>query len=74
MKKSQSRIPNILNNRAIIDDAKCLQSVHELRWSDGMCRPHCESGTVAKHGGMKPSRSVSSISAETVTATGTSMT
>ena len=50
MKKSQSKIPNILNIRAIIDDTKCFQTVRELRWPDGVCCPHCESDTVVKHG------------------------
>jgi len=50
MKKSQGKIHNILNIRAIIDDAKCFQTVRELRWPDGVCCPHCDSPTVVKYG------------------------
>ncbi len=50
MKASQSEIRNILNIRAIIDDAKCFQTVRELRWPDGVRCAHCESDSVVKHG------------------------
>jgi len=50
MKKPQSKIHNVLNIIEIIDDAKCFQSVRELRWPDDVCCPHCDSNTVVKHG------------------------
>ena len=50
MKKGQSKIHNILNIRAIIDDAKCFQTVRELRWPEGVRCAHCDSDTVVKHG------------------------
>ncbi len=50
MKKSQSKTHNILSIRAIIDDAKCFQTVRELRWPDGVCCPHCDSRSVVKYG------------------------
>jgi len=50
MQKSRSKIHSILSIRAIIDDAKCFQTVRELRWPDGVCCPHCDSASVVKHG------------------------
>ena len=50
MKKSKNNIHNILNIREIIDDAKCFQTVRELRWPNGVCCPHCDSASVVKHG------------------------
>jgi len=50
MKTSRGKIHNILNIRAIIDDAKCFQTVRELRWPDGVRCPHCDSASVVKHG------------------------
>ncbi len=74
MKKGQSKIHNILNIRAIIDDAKCFQTVRELRWPAGVCCPHCTVVRIrwSSTAGMKPSRSASGIVVETVT--GISMT
>ena len=72
MKKPQSKIHNVLNIIEILDDAKCFQSVRELRWPDDVCCPHCDSNTVVNTAGMKPSRSVSGIIVEA--ATGISMT
>ena len=34
----------------LIDDAKCYEMVRELRWSDGVCCPHCEGQQVVKNG------------------------
>ena len=50
MKKPEKAQRNTLNIIAIIDDAKCFQTVRELRWPGGVCCPHCESNTVVKHG------------------------
>ena len=50
MKKGQNRTDNILNIRAIIDDAKCFQTVRELRWPDGVRCAHCDSDRLVKYG------------------------
>jgi transposase-like protein len=34
----------------IIDDAKCYEMVHHLRWCGGVRCPHCDSGKVVKQG------------------------
>ena len=70
MKKSLSKIPSILNIRAIIDDAKCFQTVRELRWRDGVRTAIRRRWSST--GEMKPSRSVSAIIVEA--AAGISMT
>ncbi|MBW4661804.1 MAG: transposase [Drouetiella hepatica Uher 2000/2452] len=37
-----------LNN--LIDDAKCYRMVRQLRWSERVRCPHCESAEVIKRG------------------------
>jgi transposase-like protein len=39
-----------VNNRNLIDDAQCYQTVRELRWPDGVACPSCESKKVIKRG------------------------
>ena len=34
----------------LIDDAKCYEMFRELRWPEGVCRPHCETHQVVKNG------------------------
>ena len=70
MKQGRNNVHNVLNIRAIIDDAKCFETVRELRWPQGVwtVMPMRWSNMV----GMKPSRSVSGIVVEVVT--GVSMT
>ena len=34
----------------LIDDAKCYQTVREMRWPDGVRCAHCQSGHVSKRG------------------------
>ena len=41
---------NILNIQAIVDDAKCFETVREMRWPGGVGCPHCGADAVAKHG------------------------
>ena len=41
---------NVLNIRAIVDDAKCFETVREMRWPEGVRCAHCDANTVAKHG------------------------
>jgi transposase-like protein len=41
---------NLLNIRHLIDDAKCFQTVREMRWPEGVQCPHCNSAHVIKHG------------------------
>lgn len=40
----------LLNIQHLIDDAKCYAVVREMRWSDGVRCPHCESGKIKKRG------------------------
>ncbi len=50
MLKGLGNEQNLLNIYDLIDEAKCYQSVRELRWPDGIVRcPHCESTQVIKH-------------------------
>ncbi len=50
MTKQPKDIFNILNIKAIIDDAKCFQVVRGMRWPDGVRCPHCDSNVVVKNG------------------------
>lgn len=34
----------------IVDDRLCYEKVRELRWSEGMCCPHCGSSSYRRHG------------------------
>ncbi len=34
----------------LIDDAKCFETVRQLRWPEGVTCPHCQSRDVAKDG------------------------
>lgn len=40
----------MLSIQHLIDDAKCYESVREMRWPDGVHCPHCESSNVKKRG------------------------
>ena len=40
----------MLNIQALIDDAKCYDTVRSLRWPDGVRCPDCDSGQVIKRG------------------------
>jgi len=39
-----------INIQGLIDNDKCYQMVRDLRWSDGVKCPHCQSTEVAKNG------------------------
>jgi transposase-like protein len=45
-----SRRPPMVNIQALIDDAKCFQTVRVMRWPDGVRCPGCGSAEVAKDG------------------------
>ena len=50
MKNLSGRSHNILNIRAIMDDAKCFGTVRELRWwPEGIRCTHCQSDKVVEH-------------------------
>lgn len=36
----------MFNIHVLIDDAKCFQTVRDMRWPDGVCCPQCNSKTV----------------------------
>jgi transposase-like protein len=36
--------------QALIDDAKCFETIRSLRWPDGVRCPHCDSAEVARDG------------------------
>jgi transposase-like protein len=40
----------MVNIQDLIDDAKCSQTIRDLRWPDGVTCPHCSSGSVIKNG------------------------
>jgi transposase len=40
----------MINIRDLIDDAKCYQTVREMRWPDRIICPHCSSESVIKDG------------------------
>jgi len=40
----------MINLQNLIDDAKCYETVRELRWPEGVRCPHCESAQVTKQG------------------------
>jgi transposase-like protein len=40
----------MINIQSLIDDAKCYETVRDLRWPDGVRCPHCGSGAVSKRG------------------------
>jgi transposase-like protein len=50
VKQWQNKAHELLNIRAIIDDAKCFQTARELRWPEGVRCVHCDSDTVIKYG------------------------
>ncbi len=50
MKQWQNKVQNILNIRAIIDEAKCFETVRGLRWPRGVRCVHCDADAVVKHG------------------------
>jgi len=40
----------MLNIQNLIDDAKCFETVRQMRWPDGVTCPHCASARVTKQG------------------------
>ena len=50
MEQDSENTPNLLNIKAIIDNAKCFEKVRELRWPNGVECPHCHSSEVIKYG------------------------
>ena len=43
------------NIQDLIDDAKCYQTIRDLRWPAGVTCPHCSLGSVIKKNAMTPS-------------------
>jgi transposase-like protein len=39
-----------LNLTHLVDDAKCYETIRQMRWSSGMCCPKCNSPSVSKRG------------------------
>src|SRR3954454_17503875 len=40
----------MVNIQDLFDDAKCYQTVRDMRWPDGVTCPHCSSASVIKNG------------------------
>jgi transposase-like protein len=40
----------MVNIQNLFDDAKCFQTVRDMRWPDGVARPSCRSTSVVKKG------------------------
>jgi hypothetical protein len=38
----------MVNIQDLIDDAKCYQTIRDMRWPDGVSCPHCPSDSVIK--------------------------
>lgn len=38
---------NLLN---LMDESKCYELLRDIRWSDGVCCPHCSTNSVIKNG------------------------
>ena len=43
-------MPSLVNLPSLIDDARCYELVRRHRWPEGVRCPHCNSGSVARHG------------------------
>jgi len=40
----------MINLQNLLDDAKCYETVRQLRWPDGVCCPHCGATVITKQG------------------------
>ena len=40
----------MINLQNLLDDARCYETVRQLRWPDGVCCPHCGASAVTKQG------------------------
>jgi transposase-like protein len=40
----------MINIQNLIDDAKCYETVREMRWPEGVKCPHCDSKSIIKRG------------------------
>ncbi len=40
----------MVNIQDLFDDAKCYQTIREMRWPDGVICPHCSSASTIKNG------------------------
>ncbi len=40
----------MVNIQDLFDDAKCYQTIRDMRWPDGVTCPHCTSDSVIKNG------------------------
>jgi len=39
----------MVNIQDLLDNAKCYQTIREMRWPDGVTCPHCSSDSVIKN-------------------------
>jgi transposase-like protein len=40
----------MINIKSLIDEAKCYETVRQMRWAEGVKCPHCDSGEINKRG------------------------
>ena len=40
----------MVNIQNLFDDAKCFQTVRDMRWPDGVACPSCDSTSIVKNG------------------------
>jgi hypothetical protein len=40
----------MVNIQDLFDDARCYQTIREMRWPDGVICPHCSSASTIKNG------------------------
>ena len=53
----------MVNIQDLIDDARCYQTIRDMRWPDGVTCPHCSSASVLKNGMDEPSLTANVTSA-----------
>lgn len=47
---------SIISIKHLVSEAQCYETIRQLRWSEGVCCPHCESGETIKRGFDGPER------------------
>ena len=46
----------MINLQNLLDDAKCYETIRQLRWPGGVRCPHCGATAVTKQGEIPPNR------------------
>lgn len=59
----------MINLQSLLDDAKCYETVRQLRWPEGVRCPHCGVATITQQDGIPPSRRGRNIAVKAAIAT-----